>query len=533
MEVVGPSAQAVLWEASELALKQDKEEAYWRDRVLLDIGDAQIRTADFEGALRSIGGCRDTFMRQSRRVDLAEALARDGNRERACEILHLLDGDKDSSQAYREDRVQRRWIEYLTARRDLDSASKAIEQLQSKRYRPDALRNLAVAYANSNDAARAAEQFTRALDAAADLNREFDLAQAMWETADAQLAVGKTEAAMATVRRLVEIEFKDPSTKVAALRECAVLAAKANDKQTAYRLFGRAIAALNAVDAENKNNATNQIAVAQAGVGYIDDAQKTAWMIKHDPKDFSQDSPRESALYAIAVAQVKADDAEGAVRTALSVEYFIQYRDDALHKIVEHQIAKRDIKAATTTAEKIHNPSRKAAAMLKVATALAKSGDRRAAADLAAQIELAHRAELPAVFRKEHFDYRLPRTWGVCYDEGLGFTMASHHMSMRRTVEVAAAAMALSQALKRQPAESYAILFNEISAQGVIWALARNHAVSGDQSEALAWAKKIGSGDRAESRDDSLAVERRIYALLGVAEGMLDRSRDSLPQPGQ
>ena len=43
----------------------------------------------------------------------------------------------------------------------------------------------------------------------------------------------------------------------------------------------------------NKMNALNQIAVAQAGVGYIDDALKTASMIEHSESDFAQDGDRE------------------------------------------------------------------------------------------------------------------------------------------------------------------------------------------------------------------------------------------------
>ena len=71
-------------------------------------------------------------------------------------------------------------------------------------------------------------------------------------------------------------------------------------------------------------NNLKQIAVAQARVGYIDDALKTAWMIQHSEDDFTADGEREATLYAVAVAQLKAKDAEGAVRTALSIKYFVQ-----------------------------------------------------------------------------------------------------------------------------------------------------------------------------------------------------------------
>jgi hypothetical protein len=124
----------------------------------------------------------------------------------------------------------------------------------------------------------------------------------------------------------------------------------------------------------------SRIAVAQAGAGHIDDAWKTASLIKHNDKDFTQDGYREVALYGIAVAQLRANDTEGAVRTALTVEHFLQYRDDALGKVIDHHIAKGDLRAALTTTEKVRNPSRKATALLKVATAHVTSGDRRTAA---------------------------------------------------------------------------------------------------------------------------------------------------------
>src|SRR5579872_2938467 len=50
------TAQALLREASEIALKQGETERFWTEHVLLEIGEVQIRAGDFEGALRSICG---------------------------------------------------------------------------------------------------------------------------------------------------------------------------------------------------------------------------------------------------------------------------------------------------------------------------------------------------------------------------------------------------------------------------------------------------------------------------------------------
>jgi hypothetical protein len=152
----------------------------------------------------------------------------------------------------------------------------------------------------------------------------------------------------------------------------------------------------------------------------------------------SSASDREAALYAVAVAQGKTNDFESAVRTALSAKHYNQYHDGALHMIAHHQIAKRDPKAALATAQYIKNPSEKAAAILKIATAQAKSGDRKTAADIAARIDLTEPEDSLALFgKKQKFDNRLPDTWGFRYDDSNCFTMALHHFSTERAVGVA------------------------------------------------------------------------------------------------
>src|SRR5262249_21905226 len=142
------------------------------------------------------------------------------------------------------------------------------------------LQKLAVAYARSGDAIRATEQFTHAVGIVSGVKDDYERARALWETAEAQLSVAKTDQAKATIRRLVETdEFNDPWVKFAALRQGAVLAAKANDEKTARALFRRAIDAQRAVNEMNKTNALMHVAAAQAEVGYVRDALKTASMI--------------------------------------------------------------------------------------------------------------------------------------------------------------------------------------------------------------------------------------------------------------
>src|SRR6266478_8580397 len=87
VEPAGPPAWAILRDASEIALKQDGHQQYWSERVLLQIGDVQIRARDFDGALRSIRGSSYEYGRDAGLVQLAEALAGDGRWERALDVL--------------------------------------------------------------------------------------------------------------------------------------------------------------------------------------------------------------------------------------------------------------------------------------------------------------------------------------------------------------------------------------------------------------------------------------------------------------
>jgi hypothetical protein len=533
-ELAGPAAREVLREASEVVLKQDEHQRWWCEQVLLEIGDVQIRASDFDGALRSIRASHYDCGRHSGLARLAEEMARRGDRRRALELVQPPGFDPAWRRYSLDDDVQLRWIEHLVASDDLARARQAIGQLKSEESHSDGLRKLAVAYARSGDAARSAELFALALDAAADIKDEGYRARALADTADAQLSVGRTGAAKETIRRLAEaVEWKDPLVKLMALREAAVLAAKAHDEQTARRLFRQAMQSRGPVNALNKLPTLNQLAVSMAAAGYIDDALKTARMIEHDEKDFSQDAPREQALYAIAVAQLKADDVKGAIRTALSVDYFIQYRDDALREVVDHQIAKRDLKSALATARMVHNPSRRAAAILKVAVAHAKSGDRKTAADVAASIDLALEPVL-GLGKREVFDYRLPHSWGVNYEDDGAFTITMALAQERHRAELAGAAMTLSQALGERPERSFAILFNDMYGKEVLRSLARAHAASGDPNDALAWARQIGGAGKVKPEKDDetrAAVERRVFALIGVGEGLLDRSSGASPRP--
>lgn len=525
---IDPRVRSILQEA--LGLSQNSGgSALGREQGLL-IGKVQIRARDFDGARKSFLGSSYPYGRDSGLLHLACALARDGRKQRALEILAER-GKEWRDEDYAANLVDLQFFEYLIVSGKLDVAAEAIDRAKNDWFRTEKLRKLALAYAKLGDTAKATGFFSKAVDAGVRQTEDYARAEALWEAANAQLAAGYVDSAKATLWLATDKQqYKDAWAKVSAYMECATLAAKMKDLQTARRLFQRALTAQKSVNAMNKTNALDQISVAQANAGLFDDALQTASLVKHSEKDFTQDGNREHALFAIAVAKNEQGDTAGAVNTPLSIKYFTQYRDDALQQIVAAFVATRDLKAALAATPKFHNPSLRAAATLRVATAYARSSKENIAADIAAHVaagvHLTVKDDFGAPFGLKRFDYRLPQTWSVDYDYIGVSSNGIIAQSNRDRSALTAAAMELFQALHLKPAKSFGVLFNDIAEGHIVRSLARAHAAAGNVDEALKWAREIGASKVAKANDYQAqwAVDRRVGALIGVAEGMLDRA---------
>src|SRR5262249_57637305 len=120
--------------------------------------------------------------------------------------------------------------------------------------------------------------FGKRSEAAAEIKGESQRARALWETAESQRLVGAADAAKTTMRRLTDEtdKIKDPWARVSALRECAALAARLEDKKMAQSLFGRAEQGCQAIGKRNKLEAIVLIATAQANAGFLENAKKNA-----------------------------------------------------------------------------------------------------------------------------------------------------------------------------------------------------------------------------------------------------------------
>ncbi len=533
------SVSAVLREAAQIAVCQDEEQRYWRDRVLLQIAEAQIRAGDFDGAEHSINRAKKEYDAHTAAMHLAEALAGAGHCERAFQVLREMGSDYDSRAGYLDDRIRMRWLEYLIATGDLPRAALAVEELKVPSFRPEGLRKLALAHAHSGDNATAQRCLQDAIVACPPIAAEFTRAECLWQIADAQIALSEAECASSTIDQLLALtdSFRDGWAKVAALREAAIRTAQLGDRERSRRLFQKAIDASASIapptplPALNRIRALVTIAQAQAALGYLDDARETAERIKRDNSGNTYDSDLEEALFSVALAQARSGDVGGARATVIAFRYPVQYETEILVDRVRIQIQHGQLADSLATARQIPRPCYKAIAFLNIANEHAEAGDKMTAQAVAGQIQLTredHRVFLPC--DQGPFDYRRPRTWGIEYEAS--FTNSSRHAAIQAASEVAAAAMTLSLTLGEEYVESYAIMFKDFDCE-VTQALARTHVVRGDTHEALAWAEKIGSNQKIKSAEDAaevFSVQRRIHALLGVAEGILDKQATARAQ---
>jgi len=523
---------AILDEACQIAVAQNLQDSIQLDRVYLQIADLQIKAQDFESASHTIKHCGYSYGANSANVKLAEALARAGHRERAFEVLQELGTDHGWNQNLLADRVQMFWVEHLIATNKFESAQQAISKLVAPRSRPEALSKLALAHAKRGDKTISNRLLMDACQAAARIPDEYDQAIAIDKVAKAANEFVDFKTASSMTQQLTKLAEAANSglRKVGHLRKAAPLAAKVNDQKTAQTLFKKALESRHAIQPPdpcpeaNRIIALSQIAKAQASVGFIEQALATAATISNDDS-WRGTAERDEVLREIGIAQAKAGDEASGIATALSIENYFQYQNDALAEIARVYVQKGDKKSALATALKIENPSRKAAAILGIATQYAKDGDKRAAKDIAGEIQL--KASLEPLFSdgvgEVAFDFSNAKTWGILFDSRRFYTSASHSMTINRASSLAAAAMALHQALAEPNNLDYAVAFQDVE-KSVVQSLACAHAKNGDAKDAYAWAIRIGSSEKIESEDDYDAkarVDQRLHALIGVAEGML------------
>jgi len=506
-------------------LKQGSEGSFQSEYLLGQIVKLSIRARDLEGAAKLFQRDGKEHSFNSTNVDLAEALARDGQRDRAFALLRLTP-DNARPDYWSHGTVQLQWIEYLIQDGRLDDAAAAVSQTSPIRYRQEGEVKLAMAFAKCAKPQEFTSHLKKAISLGAHLADDSDRVSALMLVVEAYIEIGHTGEAKETIRLLATPKrFKDGWATVSALSQCAVVTANLHDVHTSRRLFHRAIEAYTSVDKLNRMNSLQSIAEAQADVGFIDDALRTAAMIKHSASDFTVDGYREAALFQIACKQSERGELTRAVNTAASIKNFVQYREDALDAIVECLIRKDNLEAAASTTDQFLDSMRKVAARLRVAAAYSRSDKRLRAHEIAERVKLKPAINNVLLQGANELDYRRPETWGVDYNDTDYSSNGTRAASLQRKKSLASAAMTLAQALGIQPTSPYASSFKDFDPE-VVGLLARTHAKTGSPTEALAWARKVGSGEKIAAKSDYDAereVERRVMALCGVAAGILDR----------
>ncbi|HEV8004128.1 MAG TPA: hypothetical protein VGP63_29960 [Planctomycetaceae bacterium] len=531
-----PNVKEILDEARIIVVRNKKLPGLAYD-VLRDIPRLQLKAGNVDDALAAIAELSPGYS-EPIRIEIAEALARAGRRKDAERVMQAVephyccDEDRTVGRTYLDDQVRSAFLDFQLANGDFSGARHTAAEVTTPWLRPLVWQKLGVAYAKARDRAMSQQSFRDAVSAAAPIpsKKNPDGAyldgRALWEIADAQFEAQDRHGAAETLQRLTQAAstIKDGLDRAWALYSAAEREARLGDHSTAKRLFRQAVATCDEIKPPtpcpeaNRILCLQRIAKAQAEAGYYDEAMKTARSI---PKDKSEAL---EAIADVAKARAKNGDVPGAVVTALSLESDSWGRTDALVAIVAIQIQRHDPRGAIQTSEKIGRRLERTIASLKIAAEFARTGDSKSAEITAGCIRLSSRlwdSDRP----EKIFDYQQPGTWGRIYDQSRAFTSMSYQGQVNRAANLGAAALTLSQVLRKRYPVSYAILFADFDAR-VVRALARAQAAIGAPDEALAWSRQIGSPEVRKSNHewrDGLPVEQRVAALLGTAEGILER----------
>jgi hypothetical protein len=286
------------------------------------------------------------------------------------------------------------------------------------------------------------------------------------------------------------------------------------ENQNANRLFQDAIESAKRLDLEHQHRVLGYIVAARAKVGDITGAKMTAEMIGASVEASWR---RDVALVSIVDSLLISEEPEQAAETARSIARESFQRSEAFSRIISHLVSKGSLAASLSLSREIADSSERARVLLKLALAHVSAGNPSKAIDIAAGIELP--GPLDVSFRDCVFNHRVPASWGICYIDG--GTLSGHLWRAKQATEIAVDALRLAEALRLSFDEPYSKLFDGFDGD-VVRALAREHASSEKTLQAMEWVTCIGSSDGESSQE---ALHRRVCALLGAAEGILDKMK--------
>src|SRR5262249_22124419 len=149
---------------------------------------------------------------------------------------------------------------------------------------------------------------------------------------------------------------------------------------------------------------------------------------------------------------------------------------------------------AITIAGNITEESRKAQAMLQIATILARRGDKTSARKLAEGLTYPRVRDefLRRLGQNQQFDFRDYKTWGEYYENTSVFTISSFRAAQETAGDLTAAAMQCRVVLEGRGGISYSKVLDHWDVRKV----AKAQATAGDASGALGWLEGLSASQR-------------------------------------
>jgi hypothetical protein len=313
-------------------------------------GQAEAARLDFKQALQTTRTIEDPFGRFDALRDIAVALVLAGQAEAALQVPRAL---------------------------------------KNPFWRCAILGAIAVAQARADHADESRLTFEQALQAARTVQRLDWRSEALADVAAAQAEAGQAEAGRLTLEQALEAAgaIEDPDRRSRALRNVAAAQAGAGQTREAHLTFEAALQAAHAIDDPGlRSEALEDVAVARARAARAEATLQTAGAIERP-------SGRSAALPDIASIQAEGNQAEAArfrFEQALQTTRALacpDWRCDALWAIAATQVRAGDAEAALRAAAAIEDPDKRSQALKDVAEARAQAGQAEAAIQDARAIE--------------------------------------------------------------------------------------------------------------------------------------------------
>jgi tetratricopeptide (TPR) repeat protein len=497
---------ALLAESYELTVTMKEDGIPQREHRLETIAILQAAARRPDQALKTLNSLGSEYARIAALKKVAFAQARMGQLEEARQTQARL----RENEGWRYEEIDSEIGLWQARNGHVEEAVRTARGIRLKQFAVPVLTEVALEQGNAGSAAAAAS-ISEALQAAESID-EPQRGQVWLGLVRAQKALGGQDVARQLLEKflLATEGWEDEWAKVHIWREAALEMHRLGDAETAIRLFARALAEVPKIDSGvvhgNQLLALKMIAVDQARLGMFQVAFAT--LERMEMQSVFDAGDKEEGLRDIALAQLERGDFDGAMRTALLIREFKQYRDDAFVEIAMVLTKDGNGPKGVATCEQIQNKSRKAEALLRIAILQALNGDRKAAAETAELTRFLNCEGFPDLLPSSNFAYDRSETWGRIYEPSS--TAASSFAALDRACALGSAAIRLQVALGRSDWEAYPEAFKE-GWDDVIYAIARGQSQAGDAVGAVSWARGV--------KDPG----KKAWAFVGIADAILEK----------